>query len=204
MVPRNPTLERLTESGEEPVSLASLKLQVRVTHDLDNDTIASCGRSARAYFEKRTGLFVKPGTARMVCDGFPPDSRRDAHTGGSYEPIDLMCRPVASITALKYRESRASSLATLSSAAYRLEDACSPAQVVPIDPWPSVEQIPGAVVIEMTIGTLAVTEDVSRAILMLAGHYYKHRETTTTGTIITETPDGWTSLVRALRAGHHH
>lgn len=156
----------------EPVSLAEIKVQCRVTHNGEDDLLTSYGIASRQWCENYCWRALLEQTWRLRLCAFP-------FING---PIYLPRPPALSVTTFSYEDSNGDSQ-TLTSSDYQLEVGEEPAILLPaIDTnWPTTEiGNVAAVTIDYKAGygTAAsnVPQQIKQAILMLCSHWYKHRE----------------------------
>ena len=64
-------LKQTKAPTSEPVTLAELKLHLRVEDNTDDDLITEIGKAARLWVEKATGRQLMPATWQMTLDSFP-------------------------------------------------------------------------------------------------------------------------------------
>lgn len=162
------TPELYTAPTEEPVSLAELKLHLRVDADDDNDIITSLGIAARQWFENALDKQLVTATWRIKLPTFP-----------SWE-IELPYPPLRSITSITYKDSDLDPQ-TLSSSTYDVITWQTPGMIRPKDgySWPATGIAPDAVTILFAAGygAAAAVPDLAKAgIKLLAAAWYENRE----------------------------
>lgn len=177
----------------EPVKVADVRTHSRITAaDLDDgDYIDGLITKARKYVEARQRRQLLRATWTVYLDEFPPEIVFRDHL------------PIAGITSIYYYNTAGVST-LLAPAAYQADYASqdSPCRVMPAYgySWPSTRaDIYNAVTIIVTngYGTTAATvpETIKHAILLLAAHWYEHREPVVPGGVFGDVPFTIESLI---------
>ena len=154
----------ITPPTETPVSLVEAKAQLRITGTDDDDFISSLIRAVTATIDGPSGSIGRAlvtQTLEYQVDYFP-----------SCE-IELPCRPVASITSIKYDDSDATEQ-TLGAATYRLV-APNIVGLVSGSSWPTALEQAGAVRVRYVAGygvASVVPAPIKQAILLGVRHLY--------------------------------
>lgn len=159
-----------TPPGDEPVSVSEIKTHCRISHDYEDDLIESLGKAARKHIED-TMLWrqLMPATYKLFFEYFPS------------QEIYLPMPPLVSVTSVKYLDS-AGVQQTLSSSNYIVDTNSEPGRITPSysNVWPSVGRVQAnAVEITYAAGYASAADvptSFKQAILMLAAHWYEHRE----------------------------
>ena len=180
----------------EPVSLDQFKSQVRVDSTFtDDDTIMTMYLiAARNHAENYTRRSFFSQTWQMTLDHFPtylyngtlnPAIRRDwMYYSGIWNgmTIALPKGPVTAVNSIKYLDTTGTQQ-TLSSSNYTADLTSLPARIVPAPGlcWPlATVYVPGSVQVNFTAGSYVEDTDcpqtIAMAILLLASHWYEHRE----------------------------
>lgn len=186
------SLKLITPPTLELVSLADMKLHLRVDHDEEDALIDALTKGAIAHLDGWTGVLgwcIGAQTYVQAYDAFPAG------------PIRLPVGPLIEVVSVEYADAGAA-YATLPAAEYDVDDVSSPGWIVPVGEWPSVEGT-NAVRITFRAGHETATHprlDAVRVIVkLLVGHWYLNREAVVTGTIATEIPISAASLIAAHR-----
>lgn len=180
----------------EPVTLDQFKAHVRVdTSFTDDDTIMQVYLiAAREYAEKYTRRSFFSQQWQLTLDHFPtylhqgtinPALRRDwLYYSGIWNgmTIALPKSPVTSIDSVTYLDATGSKQ-TLDKSQYTADLTSTPARIVPAPGlyWPlATLYVPGSVQVTYTAGAYTEASDcpqaIAVAILLLAAHWYEHRE----------------------------
>ena len=172
-----------TAPAVEPLTVAELKLHLRVTSSAEDDYITAIGKAARRRVEEITGRALVTQTWYLYADAWPDCDR-----------FRLPKAPLSSVTSVTYYDT-AGSASTFSAASWDPDTNATPGEVVLTygSVWPSTTMRPNSpIVIEYIAGYGAagssVPEELRQAIYLLAGHWYAHREPVTVGTIVTPMP----------------
>jgi hypothetical protein len=178
----------------EPLTLAELKLHLRVDDDTENTLIASLQTAARTYVEARTNHILCTRAFYLEASAFPTQ-------GG---PIVFPIGPVTAVSALQYVDSATNTAITMSSSGYRLQSNLLPSRLrlaLGTSEWPDAAVIDDAVRVTATVGyanQAAVPEQAKHAIRLLAGHWFENREGVVNGTISSDVKIAVEALLRSL------
>jgi uncharacterized phiE125 gp8 family phage protein len=178
----------------EPLTLAELKLHLRVDDDDENTLITSLQTAARTYVEARTNHILCTRAFYLEASAFPTQ-------GG---PIVFPIGPVTAVSALQYVDSATNTAITMSSSGYRLQSNLLPSRLrlaLGTIEWPEAAVIDDAVRVTATVGyanQAAVPEQAKHAIRLLAGHWFENREGVVNGTISTDVKIAVEALLRSL------
>jgi uncharacterized phiE125 gp8 family phage protein len=180
------TLEIITDNNNLVVPLDDVKTHLRLNHDDEDDALTRYLRTATQMFEAWTGRSVLARTYRQ-------------HVHYFNSTVYLMKAPVREVVAVKYWDADNQ----LQTAADFHEDTISIPGSVWFDTYPvtSSTKRPKAFV-EFEAGWDAdkVPEDVKTAIMLLAGHYYEHREAFTDENL-TALPMGFRAVCDQYKTG---
>jgi len=186
-------LRVITPPSVEPVSVDEVKAQARVDLADEDALIQGYIRAARETLERLLWRAFITQTLELTLDGWPEGSE-----------IRLPRPPLQSVTAVRYI-TEDGTLKTLDPALYVVDTASEPGRVVLKrgKSWPSETLAPAAgVKVEYVAGygdqASDVPEPIRQAILLLAAHWYEHREAVSEGQMV-EVPMGVWWLVEPLR-----
>ena len=162
------TVEVATPPAAEPVSLDEAKQHLRVTVPDEDALIGRCIAAARRWAEAFQGRAWVSRTYRLRLERFPSGAR----------PIALPFPPLMAVNAISYIR-QDGTVVTLSPSSYQVLTG-EPAQVLPVNGWPSESLAPGLpVVVEYEAGygdTSAVPEDFKAALLLILGALFENRQ----------------------------
>jgi uncharacterized phiE125 gp8 family phage protein len=179
------TLKLITAPADEPISLATARLHLRIDDDNteDDNLIIAIISAARQQAEHETGRALVSQTWEQVLDYFPAVE------------LELPKPPVSSITSIVYIDTAGVSQ-TLAGAAYTLDADGSPPSgwAIPAygTSWPATLDTADAVRVRFVCG-YGGAADVPAAIrqwmLMQIGALYRSREAFQTGISVAELPN---------------
>lgn len=184
-----------------PLTVADLRRNERLETPEDaqgladeDATLTECLAAAVASIEgpKGIGVALMTQTWTLSLDRFQAE-------------IALPGWPVKAISEIRYVAADGAA-AVLGPADYRLAAGYDPARLVPARglAWPAVTVGPSAVEVDYVLGeatAAAVDQGLLRAVSMLAGHFFEHREATTDGPEITPVPMGVDRILARFRRG---
>lgn len=173
-----------TAPAAEPLTLAELKLHLRVTGSADNDYITSLGTAARRRVEEITGRALINQTWYLYADEWP-----------SCDRFRLPKAPLSSVTSVTYYDTDGTQN-TFSASSWDPDTNATPGEVVLTygSVWPSTTMRPNSpIVIEYVAGYGAsgssVPEELKQAIYLMVGLWYAYREPIVTGSIVSTIPE---------------
>ena len=180
-------LALITPPVGEPVTLAEAKKHLRITHTDEDEHIHGLIMAARQYAEEYTHRVLMPQTWDWTMDKLPA-------------AFDVPLPPLRSITSVKYIDT-AGAEQTLASSVYAVDTASIRGRIVLAygQVWPSTREQVGGVTVRIVAGYTIVPQPIKMAMLMLIGHLYENRETTISGTIISNTPLATDTLLNPYR-----
>lgn len=181
--------------ASQPLTTDEVRQHCRVPSD-DAAQLAVLGSllaSAVEVVEGRTGLALMPQQFRLRLSAFA-------------DVIQLPRPPLVSVQAVKYLDPNGTEQ-TLATSVYRVHADTVPGTIslAPGKSWPDVEQSLLPVCVEYTAGyasATAVPAKAKQAILLLVSHWFENRGAIIVGTISSETPLAFESLVKQLAVGH--
>jgi len=184
------TLKLITDSTAEPVSVADLKLFMRLsTATTTEDTLLTAlEKAARKHAENYTSRPCMPQTYQLVMDEFPDTE------------IILPRAPLSSTAgdvAITYLDAVSANSTTLSTTVYGVDTQAEPGRVYLRDgqEWPDHYTQRNAVTVQFVAGYPldsssgpAPPEGITAWIKMRVSQMYEFREPVITGTIVSELP----------------
>lgn len=160
------TLVRTSGPDAEPVTVAELKAQLRLTHESEDVLLASLIRAAREDVERTTALALIDQEWRLVLDRWPAD----AMVLIKLHPV----REIISVTAY----GTSGQPAVLPPGQYEVDTISRPARIHLKQHSPGIGAMNG-LDIEFAAGFGEagpdVPETLRRAIIVLAAHWYEFR-----------------------------
>lgn len=170
----------------EPLSRTEAKVHLRVDSDLtaDDTLIDNLIIAAREYVERFTRRILINSVCVLKLDAFPST---DYCEGVIY----LRSPPVGTFASITYIDTTGTSQ-TLSASLYQTDLVMLPARVRPAygEVWPETRDQMSAVTLNYTSGygatSASVPGPIKQYVFLMVGNMYKHRESTVTGTIVTE------------------
>jgi len=192
-----------TAPAAEPVTLAEAKTHCRVDTADDNTYLTTLITVARKHVESVTNRALVTQTWDWYFDDFPVSP---------LSWIEVPKPPLQSVTHVKYTDSD-SVLQTWSSASYDVDTDSLQGRIYPVynGDWPTgVRDHPKACTVRFVAGyadsgaspiDLAdnVPVELKQAILLLIGHLYENRESTSQAVVIMDVPMGFDALVAPYR-----
>jgi len=161
---------RTVPPTSEPVTVAEVKEQARISHSDEDALIAryiKLGREEAELFARRQFMLA---TWALILDDLPSDD----------SPIALPYPPLAGVTSIVYLDSDGVSQ-TMVVSEYRVDTSSEPGRVSPAygTSWPATYDVTGAITITYTAGAAtaaAVLERYKQAVLLLAVEMFETRE----------------------------
>ena len=162
-----------TSTVADLLTLDDVKEHLRVDDNREDAYIRRLIRAAQEYAEVAQRQQVSVATYSETFDRFPASA------------FFLEAAPLVSVQSVGYRDTNGSS-AVVSSTAYTVDATVLPGRIAENDgdSWPSTQPILNAVTIAYTagystaasVGRQNTPERTKVAVLLLVGHWYKHRE----------------------------
>jgi uncharacterized phiE125 gp8 family phage protein len=157
-------LSLVTAATTEVVTLTEARRQSRIFHEDDDEQIPLYIAAAVAFIEGPNGIGValRPQTWRLSLDHFPCE-------------IIVPLGQVTEIVSIGYIND-AGAAATVQS--WRADLDTQPLRIWPArdTAWPAIRCEPGAVKVTFKCGYVTPPADLKAAVLLLAAHFYEHRE----------------------------
>jgi len=161
----------------EPILLEEAKSQCRVDIDDDDAYIESLIGAARLYCEKIDWRSYLTQTIELWLDRWPDDAE-----------ISIPRPPLQSVSKIEYYNT-SDTVATFAATSYFVDVVSEPGRVALRynKPWPSTTLRPtNAICVTYVAGWTAaalVPKTIKQAMLLLIGHWYENRESTTVGAV---------------------
>lgn len=181
--------------NSEPVTLAEMKLHLRVDLAEEDDLISGYIAAARAWCEDQAERWFAQRTMIGVLDSFPPGR----------DPIVFPRVGVSSVDTIDYLGADEQTEQLTAPDNFRLSNAgIAKPRIVPVVDWPGLSSsgMPDLVTIEFTAGVPVESMDprLKVAVKLIAAHFYANREAEVTGTISTEIQLGARRIMAQLLA----
>lgn len=183
------TLKLIIAPTEEPVSLTTAKLHLRVDHSADDALITTMIVAARQQAEHELQRALVTQTWERVLDSF-------LDSAGAEADIALGMPPVQSITSVKYIDPDGVEQ-TLGSTLYSLDADTEPGFVLRAEDtsWPATLDTANAVRVRFACGygaAAAVPAAIVQWMLLQIGAMYRNREAFAQGVSVSELPGRFT------------
>ena len=166
------SLTLVTAPTSEPVSLSEMKSHLRLDGGDDDAYVSKCLKAARQWIEGQIKRSIMAKTYDYNIDYCWP------YKDGAIR-IDFPLNPVTSVTSITYVDSDGASQ-TLASSQYTVVAREFNSYIVAAYniSLPDVRWVPNAITVRFVTGNSStVPDELRRAIMILAGHYYENRET---------------------------
>lgn len=177
-------LVEYTAASRSSVTISEFALHQRIQDDeLEKETAWINDRlmAADSQFGNDTGRQVCTATFDYYLDEFPDDD----------ELLELPRPPLQTVTSILYLDGD-SVWQTLAAATYEVTTTRDPGGVrlAYSQTWPTTLDHPECVIVRYIAGWSpdAVPPRIKGAVCSLVGHWYEHRESVITGTIVTDMP----------------
>lgn len=167
----------------EPISVAELVDHLRLDDAADSTYLSALIVAARHHIENLTRRQLITATLIHTRDRFPPNAG----------PINLPRAPLQLVSTLKYRN-LSGTLTELDDELYQVDAASTPGRVAPVYGgfWPTIRYQLNAVEVTYDAGygdaASNVPQPIRHALLLLAAHWYEHREAASDGFAVQEVP----------------
>lgn len=183
-------IRRLEVSSTPPITLASAKAALRVTHSFEDAVVERKLRAAVSHFEFRTNRFMRVSDLELALTDWPVYPDRDCFDG-----IRLIAAPVREVESIEYRNDAggwveiAAENWTWDRRDYGAEITFRSAYALPS----LTSEFRDVVRVRFVAGyepegqvtgvdpELVLPDEYAEAVLMLAGHWLEHREAVTDG-----------------------
>lgn len=204
-----------TPPSEEPISLATAKLHLRVTITQDDPLISALITAARELCEKEVRRAFVTRTYQLRLNRFPwnspqvylPNYSDERMPSGTWGMIELPKPPLISVTSITYQDLNGT-VQTLDPSRYQV-DAGGVTQGVIVPSygmyWPQSRYNLDSILINYQAGygaASAVPLGICQAMLLTIGHWYRNREAASP-TSFTELPLGAKWLLSSYKWGSY-
>lgn len=197
-------VRRISTSRELPLPLASVKKALRIDHAFEDDVVERKFRAAVEFVEERTGRILRPSTYEVRLGAWPTD-----------DGVRLNVHPIRDVVGVTYLGDAGVDPVDVPADDFdwrRLEDA-GELYFFSSWSWPTLSSSsrePIVVTLEAGYDSPAAGEPVGDAdeyvlpsrveelLLLLAGHWFKNREATTSGDLA-DVPYSAGLLLKELR-----
>lgn len=192
----------VTAAASEPVSIADLKSQLRITADDEAALLQRKVKAAREWAERFLNRQLAfPVTYDWKMDDFPFGS--SSTWGWSSDRLTVPRPPLQSVTSINYVDANGAPQ-TFSAANYVVDGTEEPGRIILAygQAWPTTRMQANAVTIRLVAGATAahlVPEAIREGIVMLAADLFENRENTVIGDVVNELPNGVRDLLGPYR-----
>lgn len=182
----------LTPPALEPVSLADMKLFLRVAHDDDDDVIAGLIAAARLHVEARSRRALIAQTWRLVRDVWPASGR-----------LPILPVPLIAITAIRVFDADGMPH-SLDVGDFAVDTASAPAVLAFAREAPRPpDKIEAGIELDISAGYGEAPDDVPaplrQAVRMLVAHWYENRGVIAVSGEVAAMPASVSSLIAPFR-----
>lgn len=191
-------LKRTVDPPEKPVTVAEAKAQSRIDDSAEDSLVERLIGAATDHIEGPYGIGVclVEQTWELKLDYFPT-------------VIQLPLYPVISVEKIEYEDENGNTQ-TVSTDTYRVDTHSNPARITLEfnQHWPTTRLVSGAVTVTFKAGyeqasgpdyQANIPESLRHAILLIAAHWYEHRESVAVGTVSGELPMAATAILNQYR-----
>lgn len=176
----------------EPVTVADVKAHLRIDGGDEDILLASLLLTSRLHVETALSLALISQSWTLRLDRWPP--RR---------AIELPLAPLRAVDEVRVKAANGTA-DIVPAESYLVDLAARPARLIWNNVVPRAPQVPaGGIEIDLTAGfgddASSVPAPLKHAILMLAAHWYEHRDPNDIGADGTRVPDAVSSLINPFR-----
>lgn len=169
------SLKRTAETGTEPVSVEGFKAHARIDYSEEDSLLAGYLKAARDMVERDSQRAMFTQTWTLKLDAFPCDQ------------IELRVCPVQAVTSITYTDTSGASQ-TWGTSNYVVDVQSEPATITLASGavWPTTLDQANVVTVTFTAGyatPTAVPPLACQLIRLLAGHWYRNRESVGPGSM---------------------
>jgi uncharacterized phiE125 gp8 family phage protein len=183
------TLFRTVEPAVEPVTLAEVKVNLRIDQNSDDDLLSSLIAAARGEVEARTGIALITQSWRLCLDDLPDD-------GG----VKLFRYPVRAITAVTAYDADGAAQ-VIDPAGWFLDPNSRPSRLYVSGPLPALRRLNGLEIdFDAGFGEAGtdVPDSLLRAIHLLVARWYELRAAFGADSQPAMIPDGFDRLISSF------
>ncbi|MCE1235088.1 MAG: head-tail connector protein [Hyphomicrobiales bacterium] len=185
------TVLLITPPAVEPVSLDEAKAHLRLTGSDDDDYLSALIVAARLQVETAIRRVLIDQTWRIYRDDWPADGL-----------VDLPLAPIRSVAEITVYDADGAPK-ILSSAAWQLDAASSPARLKLLGAGPSPGRPLNGVEIDVVAGYgpsgVSVPQPLRLAIMMLVARWFENREGAAYGVVPSSVADAFEALIAPFR-----
>jgi uncharacterized phiE125 gp8 family phage protein len=176
----------------EPVTVSDVKAHLRVDGTTEDVLIGSLILTSRLHIEAALGLALINQTWMLVLDRWPP--------GGA---VDIPISPLQAVTAVRVRD-LAGVAVLVPATSYVVDIASKTPRLV----WNSIApayptRAANGIEIDLSVGfgatAASVPAPLKHAIIMLAAHWYEHRDPVEIGSTTARIPDAVADIIQPFR-----
>lgn len=171
------TLMLLSGPAGEPVTLDEARAHLRLDAHDEDDLLNAFLIAARVALEARTRRAFITQSWRLILDAWPDG------------PVVLPIAPVSAVTSVTLNDE--GSVRVVDAASYETVLAGERPRLSPSTPWPTPTRRIGGIYIDVTAGygeAENLPAPLRQAIVMLAAHWFEHREPVSMGERADELP----------------
>lgn len=178
--------------ASEPVTVAEAKAHLRIDHSAEDVLLASLILTSRLHIESALGLALVTQSWRLLLDRWP---RKGV--------VKVPLRPLQSVNEIRVLAADGTPL-TVATADYDVDTASEVPRIVrAAAAWPEPGRAAHGIEIDLVAGfgpnAAAVPQPIRQALLMLAAHWYEHRDPIEIGSEATVIPHGISELLAPWR-----
>ncbi|MGV8996393.1 MAG: head-tail connector protein [Parvibaculaceae bacterium] len=185
------TLMLLSGPASEPVMLDEARAHLRLDATDENDLLNAFLVAARVALEARTRRAFVTQSWRLILDAWPQG------------PVFLPVAPVSAVTSVTLND--ADGPRVVAATAYDIVLAGDRPRLSSLTAWPAPTRRIGGIYIDVTAGygeAADVPAPLRQAIVMLAAHWFEHREPVSIGDGADELPLTVSALIAPYRRLH--
>ncbi len=167
----------VTDVTDEPLSVDDQKAHLRIDTDDDDAYIATCITAARQWIEGQTKRAIMNQTWDYGIDYHWPVRNGRHRIDFPLNPVTAPASPET--TVITYVDDNGTTQ-TLAQTQYTVVSRRHGSFIVPAfnATWPSIRSVPNAITVRFRAGDSSnIPQELHRAVLILAAHYYEERET---------------------------
>lgn len=176
----------------EPVTVAEAKAHLRIDDDAEDILVSSLILTSRLHIEAALSIALITQSWRLLLDRWPKRIE-----------VGIPLKPLQTIDAIRVRDADGNA-EVVPPADYMFDTASLPPRLVQTGSgWPMAGQAINGIEIDFTAGYGAqasdVPEPIRQALLLLAAHWYEHRDPSELGSPGAAIPDAVSMLLKPFR-----